>query len=505
MDTEDLSLKTETHIPGFDWIAKGGLPVGTTTLLGGGPGSGKTVFTLQYLAAGIQHANESGVFITFEESPKRLRHYMRQFGWTPEQWEQDHKLKFVDISPDPNEAPVTFVGEFDFGGLVTRIENAVRECNAKRIVLDSLSALNKNFTDSKIVRFELFRLAESLRRMGLTSVITDEHPGGDRGRTDADLYGVEDFVVDNLVVLRNSLSQEKRRRTVEVLKFRGTDHQKGEYPFTISPDEGVVIIPLSEMQLKQKSSTERVTSGIQELDKICGGGLFDGSVVLVTGATGCGKTLMTSQFVGGGQSMGDRSLLMGFEESKDQLFRNAISWGVDFPKFENDGLLKVFCCYPETNGLEDHLIRIKKLAMEFKPKRIVVDSLSALERVSSKRAFREFVVALTGFLKEQQMTALLTLTTPSLMGGGSVTEGHISSIADSIILLRYVEALGEVRRTITVLKMRGSWHDKEIREFSIDGAGMHIGETFRNMTGILSGNPTRQTDISPDDRMQNLL
>jgi circadian clock protein KaiC len=128
------------------------------------------------------------------------------------------------------------------------------------------------------------------------------------------------------------------------------------------------------------------------------------------------------------------------------------------------------------------------------PNRVAVDSLSALERVGTTRSFREFVISLTAFVKDQEMAGLFTSTTPTLLGGTSVTEAHISSICDSIILLRYVEVYGEMRRALTVLKMRGSAHDKEIREFNIDGSGMHLGKAFRNVSGILAGVPVHASE-----------
>ena len=276
---------------------------------------------------------------------------------------------------------------------------------------------------------------------------------------------------------------------MEILKFRGTFHQKGEFPFTIVPGEGIVVIPLSAIELKQKSSNIRITSGSTELDRMCGGGFFRDSIVLVSGATGNGKTLMVTEFIAGGAVNGERCLLFAFEESREQLFRNAIGWGIDFEQMEREGKLKVVCEYPEVMGLEDHLIRMKKEIEAFKPNRVAVDSLSALERVSTIKGFREFVIGLTSFIKHQEIAGLFTSTTPTLLGGTSVTEAHISTITDSIVLLRYVEMYGEMRRGITVLKMRGSMHDKEIREFTIDGEGMHIGNPFHNIIGILAGNP----------------
>jgi circadian clock protein KaiC len=160
--------------------------------------------------------------------------------------------------------------------------------------------------------------------------------------------------------------------------------------------------------------------------------------------------------------------------------------------------------YPEVHGLEDHLIAIKQAFETFKPRKVAVDSLSALERVASLKSFREFVIGLTSFIKHEQIAGLLTATTPSLMGGSSVTETHISTITDSIILLRYVEIFGEMRRGLTVLKMRGSIHDKNIREFTITAGGMHIGKPFRGVTGILAGAP-QQARPSEIDHLGELL
>src|SRR5207237_592732 len=152
--------------------------------------------------------------------------------------------------------------------------------------------------------------------------------------------------------------------------------------------------------------------------------------------------------------------------------------------------------YPEVATLEDWLLSIQAIVEEFKPSRIALDSLSALERVGTIKAFREFVIGFTSFIKHKEITGLFTATTSTLMGGSSITETHISTLTDSIILLRYVEMFGEMKRGITVLKMRGSIHDKGIREFTIDKSGMHLGRRFRNVTGILAGTPVH---LSPGD------
>ncbi len=480
---EERVEKLATGIPGFDLIAEGGLPKVRTTLVAGTAGSAKTVFAVQFLAEGIK-AGEKGVFVTFEESPADIRANMVSLEWNIPKWERELKWCFVDASPRAEET--LEVGPFDLGALMARIEHAVRKVDAKRVSLDSLGAIFTQFSDAATVRREIFRIARALKGIGVTSVMTAER---NEEYGPISRFGVEEFVADNVVILRNVLEDEKRRRTIEPLKFRGTAHQKGEYPFTVLPGSGIVVIPLSAIQLKQRSTDIRISSGNEELDKMCGGGFFRDSIILVTGATGCGKTLMTTEFIAGGAKQGEQCLLLAFEESRDQLFRNATGWGVDFEKMQEEGTLKVVCAYPESMSLEDHLIRIKRYIDDFQPNRLAVDSLSALERVSTLKGYREFAIGLTSFIKHHEICGLFTATTPTLMGGTSVTEAHISTITDSIILLRYVEIFGEMRRGVTVLKMRGSMHDKDIREFSIDGNGMHVGKPFRNVSGILSGFP----------------
>lgn len=460
--------KFPVYIPGFEFISDGGLPAGRATLITGSSGSGKTAFGAQFLVEGIRQSNEGGVFVTFEEPPAAIRANFHSLGWPIAKWESQGKWAFVDLSPD--EEQDQSVGEFDLGALLPRIEHAIKKVNAKRLVIDSMGSLFSQFSDDQLVRRSLGKLISAIRRLEITAIVTAERFEENERIS---RFGVEEFVADSVIMLRNRLDGDKRRRTIEILKMRGTSHQKGEYPFTVSHDaNGVSIIPLSAIELNQPSSTKRSSFGVKKLDAMCDGGLLHNSVTLVTGPTGTGKSLIANHFLTADPD--DKSLLIAFEEGVEQLRRNAEGWGLPFKSMENEGKLKIHASYPETANLEDHLIRLKRIIDEFKPKRMVIDSLSALKRISSSRGFREFLIALVAFARESGGTVLMTNNTSQIQSGNMASETQISSMTDTIILLRYFEKESMVKRGLTVLKMRGSNQDKSIREFTISSSGIEI-------------------------------
>jgi circadian clock protein KaiC len=482
-DVPSALERVKTGVAAFDELVMGGLPRARTTVVGGTPGSGKTVFATQFLAHGITTYDENGVLVTFEEPPADIEANMRGFGWDLAKWRKEGRLTFVDASPPANDELV--IGDFDLAGLLSRIQHAVKTAKARRVVLDSLTQLFDHFIgDPKVLRRELFHISSALKKSGLTVLMTAER-NNEYGEITR--HRLEEFVADNVVILRNVLHREKRRRTIEVLKMRGSHHAEGEAPFTMLENHGVVAVPMSSLRLEQHSSMVRVTSGNAAIDEMCGGGFFRDSVTLVSGATGTGKTLLVTNFLAGGVAAGEKAILFGYEESRGQLFRNASGWGVDFAQMEAEGRLKIICLYPEAQGLPDHLLTIQGVVDEFQPNRIAIDSISALERVAPDTGFREFLISLTSFIKKREIAGLCTATSKSLIGGESASEQHISTMTDSIILLRYIQEQETMHRGLMVLKMRGSEHAKEIRRFTIDGAGMHFGEPFKQVPNVFTG------------------
>ena len=485
--------KIRTMIEGFDDISHGGLPVGRATLVSGTSGTGKTLIAIQFLYNGIVYFDEPGIFVTFEESPADIIKNAGSFGWNLQQLVDSGKLFILDAYPDPEGQDI--VGNFDLSALIERIQYAIRKYKAKRVSIDSITAVFQQYDAASVVRREIFRLVARLKQVGVTTIMTTER---EREYGPVARFGVEEFVSDNVAIVRNVLEGERRRRTIEILKLRGTTHMKGEYPFTIT-NQGISIFPLGAMRLTQRSSNARVSSGVLTLDSMCGGGFFKDSIILATGATGTGKTLLVSKFIEDACQNGERAILFAYEESRAQLSRNAYSWGIDFEDLESRGLLKILCAYPESAGLEDHLQIIKSEIAEFKPSRIAIDSLSALARGVSNNAFRQFVIGVTGFAKQEEITGFFTNTTDQFMGSHAITDSHISTITDTILMLQYVEIRGEMCRAINVFKMRGSEHDKGIREYTISRNGPEIRDSFRNYEKIISGSPSR---VSVDEKTE---
>ncbi len=458
-------------IPGLELLTRGGLPRERLTLVAGTAGSGKTVFASQFLATGIRGSDEPGVFVTFEERPASIRRNLRSLGWDVAAWEQENRWIFVDASPQ-HQVETVFTGQdYNLDPLLRRVTSAIERIGAKRVAFDSIGSLASQFESGQPARQALFHLAKSLEDRGVTTVMTAERAEEYGPITQ---LGFEEFVADNVIILRNALDGEKRRRTMEVLKMRGGSHLKGEHLFTLLDGEGIVVVPVAISSMGTTTSTNRLSTGVASLDEMLGGGLYEKSLWLVVGATGTGKSCLTAHFIAGGFANGERCLLHSFEEGHDQLLRNAASWGIDLAAMEREGRVRVVAEAPEAASLEDHLQRMRAAMDDFGPDRVAIDSLTALQRIATVKSFREYVLGLTFHIKLRSAVGLVTSNAADVLGPESTNDLHVSTISDAITVLRYVPVGGEVRRAIHVLKVRGSNHDKALREFQITGRGIEI-------------------------------
>ena len=479
--------KLATGIRGFDHVAMGGLPARRATVVAGQAGSAKTVFAAQFLAEGVRRG-EPGVFVTLEEPAADLRANLLTLGCDLTAWEAAGDWRFVDASPLARADAPHGHAPYSTETLAAQIGHAVDATGAERLVLDSLNAVLAMQEDVVAARQLLRSLIASLRGMGLTIVLTVETPGDPGGTLSR--YGVEEFVADNVVLLRNVREGSYRRRTLEVLKMRGAMHHKGDVGFTVVPGQGLVVLPITAPHQLPDAGSERVSSGNAGLDRLTHGGLLRGSSALLSGPTGTGKTLLATQFAAEGAASGEPALVVAYEETPEQVRANGRALGHDFAAYEEQGLLHIASLYPEVASLDDHLVEIRALVERLQPTRLVIDSLSSLERLGSDQAYREFVISITSFIKTVGLASVRTAASSQLVGATSVTESHISGLIDTIVLFRHVEHDSALKRGILVLKMRGSSHEHQIRELSVQDGDLVVGEPFGGLGGVLTGQPS---------------
>ena len=283
--------------------------------------------------------------------------------------------------------------------------------------------------------------------------------------------GVEDYVCDVVVILRNIIDGERRRRSIEINKYRRSPHYKGEYPCTITAN-GLTIFPLDAKD-RPDSEQERYPSGLPGLDGMIEGGLFRDSIVIVRGPTGSGKTTLAGVYALSGAQRGERVAYYGFEEPRPILLRNFAALGMPTEELIASGNLQVQCRYPEAMGLEDLLVSLRLGLEEFKPSLVVLDSISSIEHSSSEKGFRQFMVGLASLLREHGRSALLTQT---VVGGESPghTAPYLSTLADTILILDYSIDKYDLSRTMRVLKMRGSSHVTHPYRLQIGQGGLQV-------------------------------
>jgi circadian clock protein KaiC len=287
-----VPTKAPTGITGFDEMTGGGLPRGRTTLLVDGPGSGKTIFALQFLVHGAQEYKEPGIFVAFEETSKRIVANAEGFGWKLAELRRK-KLFFMDAQP---MADLVQSGNFDLGGMLATLEAQTREMGTRRIVFDALDVVLALLPDPAARRREIYRLHEWLLARELTGIITSKAGGDETSTINQQPFGFMQFMVDCAVILNHSMVQSVSQRNLRVQKYRGSSFDENESPFLIGVGGLEVAAARTLGRSHAKVSNERVSSGVKRLDTMLGGGYYGGTSVLITGFPGTAKTTLSGAF-----------------------------------------------------------------------------------------------------------------------------------------------------------------------------------------------------------------
>jgi circadian clock protein KaiC len=476
--TDGIS-KCLTGIQGLDEVTFGGLPRGRPTLVCGSAGCGKTLLGMEFLVRGATQYNEPGVCISFEETAEELAQNVGSLGFDLHALISQKKLAIDYVQIE--RSMVEEAGEYDLEALFVRLGQAVHSVGAKRVVLDSIESLFASLANEAILRSELRRLFCWLKDKKLTAVITGERSEGKLTR-----HGLEEYISDCVILLDNRVTETVFTRRLRVVKYRGSTHGMNEYPFLIDQD-GISVLPVTSIELKHAVSDERISSGIPALDHMLGGkGYFRGSSVLISGTAGTGKTSIAAHFANAACARGERCIIFSFEESSDQVSRNMRSIGIDLGRWINKGLLRFYAARPTTFGLEMHLVKMHKMIRNFDPSVVVVDPVTGLIDSGTQAETRSMLLRLIDFLKQKQITALMT----TLTGGADAqeqTEVNISSLVDTWLLLRDIESNGERNRGLYILKSRGAAHSNQIREFLLTDHGVELRNVYLGETGLLTG------------------
>jgi circadian clock protein KaiC len=475
--------KTVTGIDGLDQITGGGLPKGRPTLVCGGAGCGKTLFSMEFLVRGATQFNEPGAFITFEETSDELAANVRSLGFDLDALVAAEKIVVDHVRVEPTEIAET--GDFDLEGLFLRLGLAIDSVGAKRVVLDTIESLFAGFTNQALLRAELRRLFRFLKDKGVTAVIT-----GERGDGQLTRQGLEEYVSDCVILLDHRVNDQISTRRLRIVKYRGTSHGTNEYPFIID-EKGMSVLPITSLGLNHEVSTERISSGIPRLDTMLGGkGFFRGSSILISGTAGTGKTSLAAHFAAETCRRGERCLYLAFEESPSQLFRNMRSIGVELEPYAKKGLLRMHASRPTLYGLEMHLVQIHKMVSEFEPTVVIIDPISNFVSGGTTGDTHSMLLRLIDFLKARQITAFFTHLTSGSTSGTTSWEGTdvgVSSLIDTWLLVRDIELAGERNRGMYVLKSRGMAHSNQIREFLITPRGIDLQDVYVGPEGVLTG------------------
>jgi circadian clock protein KaiC len=455
-----------TRISKLDELIGTGIPWGSSLLLSGVAGTGKTVLSLEFLYRGAA-AGEQGIFFSFEETEDRLRAAARGLGWDLDR-EIDRGMIEIVFIPQP---------EIRVEADLVMMQARIAALGARRVVIDSVSVFLHKIVDPQLCREKIYHLCSVVQNARAVGLFATDIP---YGATQISRFGVEETVVDGVILLRSSEEGLERQRYIEVYKLRDSAHLKGLHSMAIGPG-GISVFPRYGADAPGASpprsldAARRAPTGVPGLDALIGGGLLARSITLVSGSSGIGKTTMALQFLLAGAERGEAGLYVSLEEGPDQLIASATSLGLPLRDAIDRGLVEVLFVSRENVRIGEFLTVLADRLTASKATRVVIDAITHMmnERLGLDE-LRHVLYKLAVRFRALDVTSLFTLEASSLHSTDLVTERSLSPIADNLWMLRYREIDGGLASTLAVVKTRGSVHDRRTHGFSIGPGGARI-------------------------------
>jgi circadian clock protein KaiC len=472
-----------TGVPGLDQVLGGGLPALSFNLIAGGPGAGKTTLAMQILFANAAAARPGLYFTLLGETALKMLRYQQQFEFF-DPGRVGSEVHFLNLSED--------VISGDLDGVLARIVEEVDRVRPGFVVIDSFRSLVRSDAGADPARrLEQFvqRLALHLTTWEITSFLIGEYE-------EQELRNPVFTVADGIVWLSQAVDRNSVVRKLQAVKVRGLDLMPGLHTLRMSA-RGLQVfprIPERPDDVRQRAD-RRLSTGVAGLDEMMGGGILAGDSLVLAGPTGTGKTTFATQFVAAGLRGGERAVIAVFEEHPDKYLERAKDFGVDFRDAVREDRLRIIYLRPLDLSVDETLEEIRVSVERMGATRVVIDSISGFEMALAptfREDFRESLYRLIGALTGLGVTMYSTVEVLETLDGLQLTGYRISFLTDEIISQRYVEIEGELRKVLTVVKMRGSDHSREFRAYEITANGVLLRESLRDYDGIISGAPTRQ-------------
>jgi circadian clock protein KaiC len=467
-------------VPGLDALTDGGLPRGRTTLVVGGPGTGKTILALQVLVEGARRVREPGIFVAFEEHARQIVKDAGGFGWDLPRLQKD-RLFFLDARLDSS---TVHGGAFDFAGLLAGLSAKVREMGARRIVFDGIDMLLAQLDNPAAERLELHRLQQWLYESGLSGIITAKTEQVDL--THSQRYGFLQYLADCVILLQHRLVNTVASRHLQILKYRGGKASCNEFPMVLS-GRGVEVAGIAADSLDHEVSTEHVSTGVPDLDAMLEGGYFRGTSILISGAPGTARTILAGAFADAACRRREKTLFVSFDEGSAQIVRNLRSVGIRLDRHLESGRLLMHSAPARARTAEEHLLQIRSLLESHRSRCLVIDPLSALTSIVGEAEARG---NLERFIALQRNLNITTVTTSLLEGFDALresTSAGVSTLMDTWIHVSYVIQGGERNRALTIIKSRGMGHSNQVRELLLSKRGLSLTDVYTAGGNVLMG------------------